>query len=113
MTILAANTIGCCQSRKILKVLLDTGSEVILISPSVVPDAAIPKQISESKIVKTLAGKLTSNQVVSLRHIRLPEFDRNGKIESKRCLIFDQPCRYDMILGSYFSSSQDQHKLCK
>jgi hypothetical protein len=102
ITILAANTIGCCQSRKILRVLLDTGSEVTLISRAVVPDAAIPKQTSSLKTVSTLAGTLTSNQVVSLQDIRLPEFDSNRKIESKKCLIFDQPCRYDMILGSDF-----------
>jgi len=102
ITILAANTIGCCQSRKILRVLLDTGSEVTLISRAVVPDAAMPKQTSSLKTVSTLAGTLMSNQVVSLRDIRLPEFDSNRKIESKKCLIFDQPCQYDMILGSDF-----------
>jgi hypothetical protein len=55
ITILAANTIGCCQSRKILCVLLDTGSEVILISRAVLPDAAIPKKTSSLKTVRTLA----------------------------------------------------------
>jgi predicted methyltransferase len=81
---------------------LDTGSEVTLISRAVVPDAAIPKQTSSLKTARTLAGTLTSNQVVSLRDIRLPEFDSNRKIKSKKCLIFDQPCQYDMILGSNF-----------
>jgi hypothetical protein len=48
------------------------------------------------KTVRTLAGTLTSNQVVSLRDIRLPEFDSNCKIESKKCLIFDRS-HADMI----------------
>jgi hypothetical protein len=64
ITISAANTIGCCQSRKILCVLLDIGSEVTLISCAMVPDAAIPKQTSSLKTVSTLAGMLTSNQAV-------------------------------------------------
>lgn len=102
ITILVPNTIGCCQSRKLLKVLLDTGSEVTLISHSVIPKAAIPKTMSDSRTVRTIAGTLTSNQCIRLRDIRLPEFDKNRRIDELKCLIYDQPCRYDMILGSDF-----------
>ena len=40
--------------------------------------------------------------VVHLRDIRLPEFDKNRKVDEIKALTFDQPCRYDVILGSDF-----------
>jgi hypothetical protein len=56
----------------------------------------------KKQTVTTLAGKYTSANVACLRDIRLPEFDKNRKIESHKALVFDTPCRYDMIIGSDF-----------
>ena len=40
--------------------------------------------------------------MVHLRDVRLPEFNKNRSIGEQKALIFNQPCRYDIILGSDF-----------
>jgi hypothetical protein len=53
--------------------------------------------------VRTLGGKLTSQKVVTMRDIRLPEFDENRRISQQTCLVFDNDsCNYDIILGTNF-----------
>ena len=38
-----------------------------------------------------------------MRDIRLPEFDKNRKINEQKCLVFDNNnCTYDVILGTNF-----------
>jgi aryl carrier-like protein len=102
ITILAANSIGCCTSRKLLKVLFDSGSSKSLISRSVIPAAAIPKRLSSESYCNTIAGKLKVTDIVTLRDIRLPEFDKNRKIAGWKALVYDAPISYDMILGNDF-----------
>ena len=40
--------------------------------------------------------------MVHLRNLKLPEFDKNRIISEQKALIFDNKCRYDIILGSNF-----------
>ena len=40
--------------------------------------------------------------MVHLRNLKLPEFDKNRRIDEQKALVFDQKCRYDIILGSDF-----------
>ena len=40
------------------------------------------------------------DKVVKIRDLCLPEFDKNMSTESQKALVFDTPCRYDIILGS-------------
>ena len=104
-TICTANTIGTLRSRKMLRVLLDSGSNSTLINKKALPKGIIPKELAEAKSFKTLAGKLTTSQMVTLRDVRLPEFDKNRRISQQRALIFDSPnCKYDIILGTNFLS---------
>ena len=37
-----------------------------------------------------------------LRDLRLPEFDKNHRIDEQKALIFDSKHRYDIILGADF-----------
>ena len=46
-----------------------------------------------------------AQQVVTLRDIGLPEFDKNRRIAQQKALVFDNDnCHYDMILGTNFLS---------
>ena len=104
-TICTADTIGLVRSRKLLRVLLDSGSSACLIKRSALPKGIIPKELATAKSFKTLAGKLQAQQMVTLRDLRLPEFDKNKRIGQQRALIFDSnSCKYDMILGTNFLS---------
>jgi hypothetical protein len=104
-TICTANTIGLLRSRKLLRVLLDSGSNACLIKRSALPKGIIPKDLTDKKSFTTLAGTLSAKQMVTLRDLRLPEFDKNRRITQQRALIFDSnTCKYDIILGTNFLS---------
>ena len=45
---------------------------------------------------------MTINTTVKLRDRRLPEFNKNVIIETHNALVFDTPCRYDIIVGTDF-----------
>ena len=51
----------------------------------------------------TLAGVYQSQGKVMLTRLHLPESDKNRIVDSQEALVFDSPCRYDIILGSDFS----------
>eukprot|EP00956_Cyclotella_meneghiniana_P013480 scaffold19537_cov82-Cyclotella_meneghiniana.AAC.1 len=57
VTILTANTIGTLKSRRIFRVLLDSGSTCSLVKRSCLPKHCQPKAMKEQRKVKTLAGK--------------------------------------------------------
>ena len=40
--------------------------------------------------------------MVTMREFRLPEFDKNRRIEEQKALVFETLCRYDIILGTDF-----------
>ena len=105
VTICTANTIGCLRSRKLLRVMLDSGSMGCLIKRSALPKGIVPQELSKTKNFNTLAGKLSAYEKVVLRDVRLPEFDKNRRISEQRALIFDSDtCKYDVILGTDFLS---------
>ena len=43
---------------------------------------------------------MQTKDMVHLRDLRLPEFDKNRQIDEQKALIFDGKCRYDVILGA-------------
>ena len=71
---------------------------------SVLQRGVKPRKLITSKVMKTLAGILAATYTVTLRDIRLPEFDENRRIEEQKALVFDTACRYDIIFGTYFLS---------
>ena len=48
---------------------------------------------------QTLAGNFTANKEVKQNDILLPEFHKTQRLQMLMAKIFDQECRYDMILG--------------
>ena len=52
----------------------------------------------------TLAGTMSATETVTMRDFHLPEFDKNRRIEEQKALVFDTPCRSNIILGTDFLS---------
>jgi hypothetical protein len=76
VTILVVDTISSVRSRRLLKVLLDSGSMTTLINIRCLPRHCKPREISSSRQVNTLAGTYTSTDLVIMHNLRLPEFDK-------------------------------------
>ena len=102
ITIVVCDTIGLKKSRRILRVLLDSGSMKTLIHRDLLPKGAATKRLSSKKKVTTLAGDFSPKEMVYLRDLRLPEFDKNRAIDEQKALVFEGKCRYDIILGADF-----------
>ena len=67
---------------------------------SCLPKQAVLSDLVDKKSIRTLAGKLKSQQVVTMRDIRLPEFDKNRRFSQQKCHVFDNDkCNYDLILA--------------
>ena len=82
-TICTANTIGLIRSRKLLRVLLDSGSNACLINRSALPKGIIPKELSNKKSFRTLAGTLSASQIVTLRMYIYPNLVMIGTLNNK------------------------------
>ena len=80
LCLLDSGTTGCWISRKRL--------------PSMICTNKIPAITSQ-----TLAGNFTANESIILKNVLLPEFHRTRRLDTLEAKIFDQTCRYDMILG--------------
>eukprot|EP00956_Cyclotella_meneghiniana_P007437 scaffold10122_cov36-Cyclotella_meneghiniana.AAC.3 len=105
VTICTTSTIGMVKSRRLFRVLLDSGATCSLIKRSCLPKNCQTNAISSSKKVSTHAGKIKSQEVVTLRDLRLPEVDKNRRINQQKCLVFDNDnCNYDIILVTNFLS---------
>ena len=101
ISIMVVDTIGLVKSRKLLKVLFDPGSTKTLIKKAALPTAAIPIPMQERRKINTIAGSMCSQELIRLKGIRLPEFDKNRRVEGIKALIFDNQCKYDIILGEH------------
>ena len=102
ISIMVCKTIGLKQSRSLLKVLFDPGSTKTLISRKALPKGAQLIPLETARKVTTLAGSMQTAEVVHLRELKLPELDKNRKIDEQKALIFDGKCRYGVILGADF-----------
>ena len=78
--------------------LLDSGATCCWISRTKIPSAITTNKIP-AVTNQTLAGNFTSNESITLKNVLLPEFHRTRRLDTLQAKIFDQTCRYDMILG--------------
>jgi hypothetical protein len=88
VTIMVLDTISSVWSRKLLRVLLDSGSTTTMINEKCLPRHCRPCKISSSRKVSTLAGTYTSTEEVIMRNLRLHEFDKTRNVDRQKALIF-------------------------
>jgi hypothetical protein len=72
VTICTADTIGTIRSRRLFRVLFDSGSNVSMIKRSALPKSVITKLLGDTKLVRTLASCLKTQEVVTMCNLRLP-----------------------------------------
>jgi hypothetical protein len=76
-----------------------------MIKRSALSKGVITELLSDTKLVRTLAGCLKIQEVVTMQHIRLPKFDKNRRINQQKILVFDNNnVKYNIILGTNFLS---------
>ncbi len=74
-----------------------------LINKRCLPRHCKPHEISSSRQVNTIAGTYTSTEVVIMRNLRLPEFNKNRNVNQQKALVFQsETCKYNVILGADF-----------
>lgn len=103
-TLLVAASIQRHDSRRVLRVLLDSGGTNTLIHNRVLPRGAVPVAGFGERKFRTIAGDFQSRRAVTLRDIVLPEFDKTRRVDDIEAYVFDSPCSYDVILGQDFLS---------
>jgi hypothetical protein len=73
-----------------------------MIKRSALPKGVITKLFGDTKLVRTLAGHLKMQEVITMQDIRLPEFDKN-RCQPTMVLVFDSNnIKYNIILGTNF-----------
>jgi hypothetical protein len=76
-----------------------------MIKRSALPKGIVTKVIGDTKLVRTLAGHLETQEVVTMHDLRLPKLDKNRRINQQKVLVFDNNnVKYDIILGTNFLS---------
>ena len=98
MSFLVPESMESIPSNKPYTVLFNSGSMSTWIShrclrPDLMPHDAPP--ITGT----TLAGPFTSNTIVHLFGVRLPEFRCNVSLTELKAHVFDNDCRYDIIMA--------------
>jgi hypothetical protein len=84
VTIMVVDTISSVRSRRLLKILLDSGSAITLVNKKCLPKKCRPCQISQSRMVNKLADSYQLSAMVVMRNLRLPELDKNRNIEQQK-----------------------------
>ena len=101
-SIIISELIGSATSRRILRVLFDSGSNRSLIHKQVLPETACVTNNKNINPTTTLGGTVQFNQTVTLEQLHFPDFNKNIKIEQHKMILFDLNCHYDVILGGDF-----------
>jgi hypothetical protein len=86
--IMVVDTVSSVRSRTRLRVLLVLESTTTLINNRCLPRNCKPGEIASSRKVNTLAGTYTSTEVVIMRNIRLPEFNKNRNVNQQEAFVF-------------------------
>ena len=97
-TLMTVKSIQGKESRKILRVVFDSGGSHTMIHRSSLPLGTQAVK-TEAQRCQTIAGIHTSSETVRLRDCHLPEFSKTKTLHGKIAQVFDSPCNYDVIMG--------------
>jgi hypothetical protein len=76
-----------------------------MIKRSALPKGVITNLLGDTKLVRTLAGCLKMQEVITMQDIRLSEFDKNRRINQQKVLVFDNDnVKYNIIMGTHLFS---------
>jgi hypothetical protein len=76
-----------------------------MIKRSALPKRVITKLLGDTKLVRTLAGSLKTQEVVMVQDLRLLKFYKKRHINRQKVLVFDNNnVKYDIILVTNFLS---------
>ena len=98
MSFLVPEFLETTPSNKPYTVLFDSGSTSTWIARRCLPPDFTPCD-APPLTGTTLAGPFTSKAIVHLFGVRLPEFRRNVSLTELKARVFDNDCRYDIIMG--------------
>jgi hypothetical protein len=101
VTICTTDTIGTIRSQRLFQVLFDSASNVSIIKRSALLKGVITKLLGNTKLVRALSGCLKMQEVVTVQDIRLPEFNKNRRINQQKVLVLDSNnVKYIIIQGT-------------
>ena len=89
ITIMVVDTMSAIKSRRLLKVLLDSGSTTTLINKKCSPKNCKTCKTLHSRMINTLAGSYNTSEMVVMRNMRLPELDKNRNVDQQKALVFE------------------------
>ena len=98
MSFLVPESMESTPSNKPYTVLFDSGSTSTWITCRCLPPDFMPCD-APPITATTLAGPFTSNAIVHLFGVRLPEFRCNVSLTELKARVFDSDCHYDIIMG--------------
>jgi hypothetical protein len=74
---------------------------------SVLSKGIITKLLGDTKLVRTPKGCLKTQEVVTMQDLRLPEFNKNRRINQQMVLVLDNNnAKYNIILDTNFLSKK-------
>jgi hypothetical protein len=101
LTICTTDTLGTIGSQRLFQVFFDSGLNISMIKRSALPKGIITKLLGDIKLVRTLAGHLKMQEVITVQDIRFPEFNKNRRINQQKVLVFDNNnAKCNIILGT-------------
>jgi len=86
ITIMVVDTISAVKSKRLLKLLLDSGSTTTSINKKCLPKNCKTCKTSKSRMVNTLAGSYNTSEMVVICNLKLPELDKNHDIDQQKTL---------------------------
>ncbi len=89
INIMVVDTMSAVKSRRLLKVILDSGPTTTLINKECLHKNCKTCKTSKSRMVNTLAGSYNTSEMVVMCNLRLPELDKNHNVDQQKAFVFE------------------------